>query len=62
MIHRGQISDKTDIWALGLTFWEIMALMTPHLINQSSSDEIVALRYDDLAKSMDEYFSTVYGK
>lgn len=36
--------------------------MTPHLINQSSSDEIVALRYDDLAKSMDEYFSTVYGK
>lgn len=46
MIHGGQITNKTDIWPLGLTFWEMMALMPPHSLDETL-DESVEQTWDE---------------
>ncbi|KAG6463622.1 hypothetical protein O3G_MSEX013975 [Manduca sexta] len=60
VIHGGEITDRTDIWPLGLTFWEMMALTAPHTqIEDETMDESVVC-LDDSTESMD-YFSEKYG-
>ncbi|CAG5050929.1 unnamed protein product [Parnassius apollo] len=60
VIHGGTISSKTDIWPLGLVFWEMMALMPPHTqIDDDTLDESVDSMEDD--DSMLDYFSARYG-
>lgn len=62
MIHGGEISSKTDIWPLGLTLWEMMALMPPHtqIEEDTLDDSVVCL--DDSVESMADYFSERYGE
>ncbi|CAH0722063.1 unnamed protein product, partial [Brenthis ino] len=56
VIHGGEISNKTDIWPLGLTFWEMMALMPPHSMDETLDESICS------DQSMDEdYFREKYG-
>ncbi|XP_075970008.1 lymphokine-activated killer T-cell-originated protein kinase-like [Anticarsia gemmatalis] len=63
VIHGGEISHKTDIWPLGLTLWEMMALMPPHTQvddeDEDMDDSVLSL--DDLDQSIDEYFNDRYG-
>ncbi|CAK1581453.1 unnamed protein product [Parnassius mnemosyne] len=60
VIHGGTISSKTDIWPLGLVFWEMMALMPPHTqIDDDTLDESVDSMEDE--DSMMDYFSARYG-
>lgn len=62
MIHGGEISSKTDIWPLGLTLWEMMALMPPHTqIEEDTMDDSVTC-LDDTVESMADYFSERYGE
>ncbi|CAB3221285.1 unnamed protein product [Arctia plantaginis] len=64
VIHGGQICDKTDIWPLGLTLWEMMALMPPHTQVEDDDDSYMENSVqclDDLDESIDEYFSDKYG-
>ncbi|XP_047527625.1 lymphokine-activated killer T-cell-originated protein kinase [Vanessa atalanta] len=59
VIHGGTITNKTDIWPLGLTLWEMMALMPPHSRADDTLDESVTSVEDD---SMEEdYFNEKYG-
>ncbi|KAM3961293.1 lymphokine-activated killer T-cell-originated protein kinase [Aphomia sociella] len=62
VIHGGVISNKTDIWPLGLTLWEMMALMPPHTqIDNDTLDES-GMSLDDSAASIeDDFFSDKYG-
>ncbi|XP_053625039.1 lymphokine-activated killer T-cell-originated protein kinase homolog isoform X2 [Plodia interpunctella] len=60
VIHGGEISSKTDIWPLGLTLWEMMALMPPHSQLDETADD--SMNLDQSAESFDEeYFSQRYG-
>lgn len=58
MIHGGTISSATDIWPLGLVFWEMLALMPPHSQMDDTFDESVDSSQDD---SMLEHFTERYG-
>lgn len=63
MIHGGEISSKTDIWPLGLTLWEMMALVPPHTQTEDTymeDDSIQCL--DDSMDSVTDYFSDRYGE
>ncbi|XP_060800490.1 lymphokine-activated killer T-cell-originated protein kinase homolog [Amyelois transitella] len=60
VIHGGEISSKTDIWPLGLTLWEMMALMPPHSQMDESAEDSMCL--DDSVQSTEEdFFSERYG-
>lgn len=62
VIHGGEISSKTDIWPLGLTLWEMMALVPPHTQTEDTymeDDSIQCL--DDSMDSVTDYFSDRYG-
>ncbi|XP_061603108.1 lymphokine-activated killer T-cell-originated protein kinase homolog [Cololabis saira] len=49
--ERGEITDKADIFAYGLTLWEMMTLAMPHLdISEGDDDD------DDEEDSMEESF------
>ncbi|KAL0842485.1 hypothetical protein ABMA28_014579 [Loxostege sticticalis] len=64
VIHGGQITTKSDIWPLGLTLWEMMALMPPHSQQDDTMDDSVdALNNSDADASMEEgdLFSEKYG-
>ncbi|XP_021194802.3 lymphokine-activated killer T-cell-originated protein kinase [Helicoverpa armigera] len=61
VIHGGEISSKTDIWPLGLTLWEMMALMPPHTQTDDDSMEDSVQCLDDSVDSIGEYFSDRYG-
>lgn len=61
MIHGGEISHKTDIWPLGLTLWEMMALMPPHSQDDSMNEDDSVVCLDDTADSEGDYFSKRYG-
>lgn len=59
MIHGAEISHKTDVWPLGLTMWEMLALMPPHSdIDDSMEDNVECV--DDTVCS-EGYFSERYG-
>lgn len=62
MIHGGEISCKTDIWPLGLTLWEMMALMPPHTQTDDDSMEDSVQCLDDSVDSIGDYFSDRYGE
>lgn len=60
VIHGGTICCKTDIWPLGLTLWEMLALMPPHSqADDDSLDETGSLLDDD--ESFYDRFSERYG-
>ncbi|XP_063822313.1 lymphokine-activated killer T-cell-originated protein kinase homolog [Ostrinia nubilalis] len=61
VIHGGQITTKTDIWPLGLTLWEMMALMPPHTQQDESMDASVVELNDTDASMEEDYFSERYG-
>lgn len=58
VIHGGQISTKTDIWALGLTIWEMMALMPPHSLDETMD----SMEMNDSVESGEDWFCERYGK
>ncbi|CAH0406257.1 unnamed protein product [Chilo suppressalis] len=60
VIHGGTISNKTDVWSLGLTLWEMMALMPPHTQIDDSLDESMEM-LDESAASEEDFFSERYG-
>ncbi|KAI8434666.1 hypothetical protein MSG28_003198 [Choristoneura fumiferana] len=57
VIHGGQISTKTDIWALGLTIWEMMALMPPHSLDETTD----SMEMNDSVESGEDWFCEKYG-
>ncbi|XP_059045243.1 lymphokine-activated killer T-cell-originated protein kinase-like [Achroia grisella] len=62
VIHGGEISNKTDIWPLGLTLWEMMAMMPPHTQIEDDTLDDSVVNLDDSAASMeDDFFSEDYG-
>ncbi|CAG9585017.1 unnamed protein product [Danaus chrysippus] len=42
VIHGGVITNRTDVWSLGLTFWEMLALAPPHSIDETLDDSVVS--------------------
>ncbi|XP_068629964.1 lymphokine-activated killer T-cell-originated protein kinase homolog [Battus philenor] len=58
VIHGGTISSKSDVWPLGLVFWEMLALMPPHTQVDDTLDESGDSFNED---SMMDYFSDRYG-
>ncbi|KAL4709115.1 hypothetical protein ACJJTC_015654 [Scirpophaga incertulas] len=61
VIHGGTITTKTDIWPLGLTFWEMMALTPPHTqLDETMNDSVDDLNNTDGSEQVD-YFCEKYG-
>ncbi|XP_014365269.2 lymphokine-activated killer T-cell-originated protein kinase homolog [Papilio machaon] len=58
VIHGGTISSATDMWPLGLVFWEMLALMPPHSQMDDTFDESMDSLQDD---SMLDHFTERYG-
>lgn len=46
VIHGGTLSSKTDIFPLGLVFWEMFALAPPHSLSDDSTDSVMTDEYD----------------
>ncbi|XP_072944287.1 lymphokine-activated killer T-cell-originated protein kinase homolog isoform X2 [Epargyreus clarus] len=61
VIHGGEISSKTDIWPLGLTLWEMLALMPPHAQTDETLDDSVTCLEDLDDGTIEDYFSEKYG-
>ncbi|XP_041977226.1 lymphokine-activated killer T-cell-originated protein kinase homolog [Aricia agestis] len=47
VINGGVISNKTDVWSLGLTIWEMMALMPPHSQTDDTLDYTIDSEADE---------------
>lgn len=62
VIHGGEISNKTDVWPLGLTLWEMMSLMPPHTqVDDESEMDESAQSLDDMDSSIEDYYNSRYG-
>ncbi|KAJ8725962.1 hypothetical protein PYW08_004145 [Mythimna loreyi] len=42
VIHGGEVCSKSDVWALGLTLWEMLTLMPPHAVPGCSTQPLPA--------------------
>lgn len=63
MIHGRTISSKSDIWPLGLTFWEMMSLSPPHMPETDDTMDTSTASFDDSVLDEDmQLFSDKYGQ
>ncbi|XP_072217910.1 lymphokine-activated killer T-cell-originated protein kinase homolog [Leuresthes tenuis] len=53
-LEEGEITDKADIFAYGLTLWEMMTLAMPHLEMLEDDDDDEEDEEDSMEKSFDE--------
>ncbi|XP_049867543.1 lymphokine-activated killer T-cell-originated protein kinase [Pectinophora gossypiella] len=58
VINGGEITSKTDVWSLGLTLWEMMALLPPHTQIDEDFDYSMEEEMDD---SVGDHFYERYG-
>lgn len=40
LVEQGEITDKADVFAYGLTLWEMMTLTMPHLDMLEDEEEV----------------------